>query len=59
MSFLPRRWGVHEGFHLSLDLFRSLAPERVRRVFDIASHLLVGGFGLAMAWYGSALVRAT
>lgn len=51
--------GVHEGFHLSLDLFRSLAPERVRRVFDIASHLLVGGFGLAMAWYGSALVRAT
>lgn len=51
--------GVHEGFHLSLDLFRSMVPERVRRGFDLASHLVVGGFGLAMAWYGSALVRAT
>ncbi len=51
--------GVHEGFHLSLDLFRSLAPERMRRAFDYANHAIVGAFGLAMAWYGVALARAT
>jgi TRAP-type C4-dicarboxylate transport system permease small subunit len=51
--------GVHERFHLSLDLFRSLVPEATRRGFDIVNHLVVGGFGLAMAWYGAALVRAT
>jgi TRAP-type C4-dicarboxylate transport system permease small subunit len=51
--------GVHEGFHLSLDLFRSLAPERMRRAFDYANHGIVGVFGLAMAWYGVALARAT
>jgi TRAP-type C4-dicarboxylate transport system permease small subunit len=51
--------GVHERFHLSLDLFRSLVTERLRRAFDIANHLVVGLFGLGMAWYGAALVRAT
>ena len=51
--------GVREGFHLSLDLFRTLAPEKVRRVFDITTHVVVGLFGLGMAWYGAALVRAT
>jgi TRAP-type C4-dicarboxylate transport system permease small subunit len=51
--------GVHERFHLSLDLFRQLAPERLRRVFDAVTHLVVGIFGAAMAWYGLALVRAT
>lgn len=51
--------GVHEGFHLSLDLFRTLVPEGARRVFDYANHSVVGVFGLAMAWYGAALVRVT
>jgi TRAP-type C4-dicarboxylate transport system permease small subunit len=51
--------GVHERFHLSLDLFRSLVPEGLRRGFDMANHTIVGLFGLGMAWYGAALVRAT
>lgn len=51
--------GVREGFHLSLDLFRSLVPPRARFVFDSVNHVVVGLFGVAMAWYGAALARAT
>lgn len=51
--------GVREGFHLSLDLFRSLAPPGARFVFDAVNHSVVGLFGVAMAWYGAALARAT
>lgn len=51
--------GVRERFHLSLDLFRHIAPERVRRAFDTVNHVVVGAFGVGMAWYGMGLVRAT
>jgi TRAP-type C4-dicarboxylate transport system permease small subunit len=51
--------GVRERFHLGLDLFRQIAPEPVRRAFDAVTHVVVGGFGIAMAWYGAGLARST
>jgi TRAP-type C4-dicarboxylate transport system permease small subunit len=51
--------GVRERFHLGLDLIRDIVPEPVRVAMDIASFVIVGAFGVAMAWYGWELVDGT
>ncbi|MBF5095223.1 TRAP transporter small permease [Azospirillum sp. INR13] len=51
--------GVRERFHLGLDLIRDIVPEIVRVCMDIASFLVVGCFGVAMAYYGLELVLGT
>jgi TRAP-type C4-dicarboxylate transport system permease small subunit len=51
--------GVRERFHLGLDLIRDIVPEMVRVAMDIASFLIVGAFGAAMAWYSLDLVIGT
>jgi len=51
--------GVRERFHLGLDLVRDIVPEPVRVGMDVLSFIIVGAFGVAMAWYGSDLVAGT
>jgi TRAP-type C4-dicarboxylate transport system permease small subunit len=47
--------GIRERFHLGLDLFREVAPPRVRWAMDLAANVLVGAFAVAMAVYGAKL----
>lgn len=59
LSLLGAAVGVREGFHIGVVfVIERLAP-RARRACEVANHLLVGGFGLGMAWYGTKLAAAT
>lgn len=51
--------GVRQGFHLGLVLFRESLSGVPRICVELLVHLCVGGFGLAMVIYGSALVGTT
>ena len=55
IAFLGAAVGVHENTHLSVNVFRSAATERLRSVFVIATDLLLAGFGMLMLWYGGQL----
>lgn len=55
IAFLGAAVGVHENTHLSVTLFRSAAPEWLRRAMVVATDLLMGAFGLAMVWFGTTL----
>lgn len=51
--------GVRERFHIRLTLLQDGAAPELRRVMVLASHLVVLGFGLAMAVGGAGLVAQT
>jgi TRAP-type C4-dicarboxylate transport system permease small subunit len=51
--------GVRENFHLGLDLVHHVVPAFVGRLMDIATLVLLIGFGLAMSWYSGLLVVGT
>ncbi|MFV2092750.1 MAG: TRAP transporter small permease, partial [Hyphomicrobiales bacterium] len=51
--------GVRQGFHLGLVLFRESLSGVPRLCVELLVHLCVGGFGLAMIIYGSALAATT
>lgn len=55
IAFLGAAVGVHENTHLSVTAFRSAAPGRLRGILVLVTDLLMAGFGLAMAWYGTTL----
>jgi TRAP-type C4-dicarboxylate transport system permease small subunit len=55
IAFLGAAVGVHENTHLSVTAFRSAAPDRLRAALVLVTDLLMAGFGLAMAWYGTTL----
>ncbi|MEP9355623.1 TRAP transporter small permease [Xanthobacter sp. KR7-65] len=51
--------GVREGMHLGFEIGLHFAPPAVRRIMEVATHVLVMGFGAAMAWYGWDLAMGT
>ncbi|MBC8129457.1 MAG: TRAP transporter small permease [Rhizobiaceae bacterium] len=51
--------GVRENFHLGLDLVHHVVPKAVGRLMDMATLVLLIGFGLAMSWYSGLLVVGT
>jgi TRAP-type C4-dicarboxylate transport system permease small subunit len=55
IAFLGAAVGVHENTHLSVTLFRTAVPERLRKAMVLATDLLMGAFGFAMAWFGTTL----
>ena len=50
--------GVRDAGHIGLESLLILAPESVRLKLEIVIHLLVGGFGLVMAWNGGILAES-
>lgn len=51
--------GVRENMHLGFEIGLHFATPPVRRAMEIATHVLVMGFGAAMAWYGWDLAMGT
>lgn len=51
--------GVRENMHLGFEIGLHFATPPVRRAMEIATHVLVMGFGGAMAWYGWDLAMGT
>jgi TRAP-type C4-dicarboxylate transport system permease small subunit len=51
--------GVREGNHLGFETGLHYAPPALRRLMLITTEVLVIGFGLAMAWYGTLLAMET
>jgi len=52
IGFLGASIGVHKKTHLGVAVFRELSPKPVQRLFDLLSHIIMGGFGLVMAING-------
>jgi TRAP-type C4-dicarboxylate transport system permease small subunit len=52
IAFLGASVGVRQDTHLSVVLFRSAVPSRVRTVFVFVTDVLMAGFGGFMFWYG-------
>ena len=57
--FLGAAVGIREGYHLSFDVVLHVLPDAAVRVLHTVSDLAVGGFGAAMAWYGTQLAAKT
>ncbi|WP_127090764.1 TRAP transporter small permease [Aquabacter cavernae] len=51
--------GVKEGDHLGFEIGLHFATPPLRRAMEITTHLLIIGFGIAMAWYGWLLAMGT
>jgi TRAP-type C4-dicarboxylate transport system permease small subunit len=51
--------GVREGFHIRITVLADNLPPKSKRIINLASHVIVGLFGLAMAWWGIELARET
>lgn len=43
--------------HIRIEVFVARLPPRLRRAAEIATQLAIAGFGLALAWYGTALIE--
>lgn len=52
IGFLGASTGVHKKTHLGVSVFREISPKPVQRVFELLSHIIMGGFGLIMTVYG-------
>ena len=57
IAFLGAAVGVRQDTHLSVVLFRSAVPSRVRTVFVFITDVLMAGFGGFMFWYGLQLTQ--
>lgn len=55
IAFLGAAIGVRENTHLSVVVFRSIVPDKVRTVMVVLTDLTMAGFGGLMLWYGAAL----
>lgn len=51
--------GVRERFHLAVLGFREALPAALRWPVEVASDVLVGLFGLGMAWYSIELIETS
>ena len=56
IGFLGASIGVHKKTHLGVAVFRELSPKPVQRLFDLLSHIIMGGFGMVMAINGYKLL---
>lgn len=52
IAFLGAAVGVHQHTHLSVVIFRSMVPPRVRTVFVFVSDVMMAVFGSLMFWHG-------
>lgn len=57
IAFLGAAVGVHQDTHLSVVLFRSAVPPKIRTVFVFVTDVLMAGFGALMFWYGLELTQ--
>ncbi len=57
--FIAAAAGVREGFHIRIAVFADNLPHRLRHAVRLVSHLLVAGFGVAMAIFGVQLAQET
>ncbi|MFK7993348.1 MAG: TRAP transporter small permease [Granulosicoccus sp.] len=48
IGFLGASIGVHRGTHLGVTYLRELFPRSVRRVLELAAHIIMGIFGTVM-----------
>jgi len=44
--------GVRDAGHIGMDSILVLVPDRIRNRIELLIHVLVGAFGVAMAWNG-------
>jgi TRAP-type C4-dicarboxylate transport system permease small subunit len=51
--------GVREGFHIRIVALEEAVPKPVGRAMRVLSHLVVGGCGAALAFWGAQLVVRT
>jgi TRAP-type C4-dicarboxylate transport system permease small subunit len=52
IAFFGAAAGVHQHTHLSVVVFRSIVPEKIRLAFVVISDFLMMLFGGLMFWYG-------
>lgn len=57
IAFLGAAAGVRQDTHLSVVLFRTAVPTRVRTIFVFITDVLMAGFGGFMFWYGLELTK--
>ncbi|MEM1261435.1 MAG: TRAP transporter small permease [Pseudomonadota bacterium] len=57
--FIAAAAGVREGFHIRIAVFVDNLPKAIRQPVTVLAHLIVVGFGVAMAVYGVELTRET
>lgn len=55
IAFLGAAAGVHQHTHLSVVVFRTLVPTRIRTILVFISDILMAGFGAMMFLYGTQL----
>ena len=55
ITFLGAAVGVHRHTHLSVVVFRNIAPNWLRTIFVIITDLFMAVFGGLMCWYGAEL----
>ena len=57
IAFLGAAVGVQQDTHLSVVLFRTMLPAKVRTIFVFVTDVLMAGFGALMFWYGLELTQ--
>jgi TRAP-type C4-dicarboxylate transport system permease small subunit len=55
VTLLGAAVGVRDAGHLGMDSLLAFVPEAPRRWIEMGVHVLVGAFGIAMAWNGAIL----
>lgn len=58
LTFLTAAWGVEAGLHLGLELLVDRLPAGARRLVEALTGLLLAGFGLLCAAYGTRLATS-
>lgn len=48
IGFLGASVGVHRRTHLNVAFFRHISPRPIRRLLELVTHLIMGGFALIM-----------
>lgn len=55
IAFFGAAVGVRENTHLSVAIFRSIVPTKVRFVMVFLTDFIMASFGAAMLWFGAEL----
>ncbi len=58
VTMLGAAVGVRDAGHIGLESLLILVPDSLRQQLEIVIHLLVGTFGLIMAWNGAVLAES-